>query len=323
MKKYNILVVGAGSIGTRHIKNLLALRQNVIAVVEPSVIRRKQLLKEVSPRLVFFDTEKLAYADFSPDIVFICNPTALHISSARGALTHNAHVFIEKPLSFNLAGTRSLELFVRKKKKTVMVACNFRFHSGWKKLHDMLRKKKYGSILYVRVVLGYYLPMARLHTKYKKVYAASRRGGGITLDTGSHIIDYLEVLVGTISMTTIAKSRLHPLGIESDEIAHFFFRHKNGIDSVVSGDYVRTKPSHVIEVVTTKGTLVLDIRANRITFENAKKLSTIYQGSLDMNAMFKDELRHFFQSIARGTSPLQPLSSATRVVKILQKAKNI
>ena len=313
-----ILIISAGSIGKRHLENLTALGYSSLTVVEPDTQKINALSHK--PKAVYTDVKKAIDAT-QPYAVFVCSPTSLHIPHALCAVQRGAHVFIEQPLSHSLLGIKKLEELSQKNNVTVMVACNFRFNRGWEKLYDIITQKKYGEPLWAASLGGYYLPTARKNTVYKNIYAAQKQGGGVILDSGVHVLDYLRGLFGEIKTTSGIQSTLHPLGIASEEIAHILVRHTNGVTCAISMDYVSKKPFHEVQIITTDGRLCWDVRNDTITFENEKKQSVIYRGARDINRMYVDELKHFFNAAQTKTQPLQTIEEARVILKLLLDAK--
>src|SRR3989344_834950 len=317
-----ILVIGTGSIGTRHIKNLLFLGYKNIAVCDPD----EKKLKIISGlgNFSLYKNLKIALKSEKPDVVFVCNPTHLHVPTASLVLDSGAHIFIEKPISHNLKGVDALIKKAKKKGKTAMVACNWRFHIGFVELKKILDGKKYGKPILARMFGGYYLPMARKNTNYKKVYAAGTKGGGVIIDSGAHAVDYMENFFGNIKYITALKRTKHILDIKSEEAAGLAFEHESGVLTAVMADYVSKKSSGTMEGVTDKGLLTFNIASNEIVFEgenNSKK--TLYRGAKDINLMFVSELKHFFKCIQNKSKPAQDLIMAKRVLKTLLVASSI
>ena len=69
------LVVGGGSIGRRHLRNLKTLAVGQLAIVERDAQRRRDLTQE-SDAWGFGDLE--SGLDWAPDFVVIATPTHLH-----------------------------------------------------------------------------------------------------------------------------------------------------------------------------------------------------------------------------------------------------
>src|SRR3989344_4496616 len=113
-KKSNlkIAIIGFGSIGQRHYKNLLALGYKNIFVYDVDESKIGGGVKT----LAGLSEKKLR--DF--DIAFICNPTSEHIKTALLCTRAGCHLFIEKPLSHNLSGIADLAKICREKKLIVL-----------------------------------------------------------------------------------------------------------------------------------------------------------------------------------------------------------
>ena len=98
-KDFKVLVVGTGSIGTRHIKNLLTLEASVSAYSYRSD-RGETLSKEYGIRV--FPSIESAF-DSKPDAVIVSNRPDQHIETAMAAAERGIHIYVEKPLSNRMA----------------------------------------------------------------------------------------------------------------------------------------------------------------------------------------------------------------------------
>lgn len=88
-----VCVIGAGSIGTRHILNLLALGCHVY--VQETDARRRLEIKSACPEARVFG---LLGGDESFDAMVVSTPYDLHLHYAEYAIGHGIPVFVEKPL---------------------------------------------------------------------------------------------------------------------------------------------------------------------------------------------------------------------------------
>ena len=98
-KEIKILIIGFGSIGQRHYRNLQKLGLKEVYVYD---VDKKQTDKP-GVKSVSSLTEKVL-KDF--DVSFVCNPSSLHIKTAMLCARVGCHLFIEKPLSHNLRGIK-------------------------------------------------------------------------------------------------------------------------------------------------------------------------------------------------------------------------
>ena len=92
------LIVGLGSIGRRHLRNLIALGERDIILFRTN--HSTLDLEEFSSIPVFHNLE--AALGEGPDGVVISNPTALHLDAAIPAARAGCAILMEKPVSQNL-----------------------------------------------------------------------------------------------------------------------------------------------------------------------------------------------------------------------------
>ena len=130
-----VLVVGFGSIGKRHINNLLKYPN-----VELIICTRKNSIN-LETRKNFKIVQSIEQGiNENPDIAFITNVTSVHVSTAIKLAESGIDLLIEKPLSNSMESIDKLSEIVQKKKINVMVGCNFRFHECLKKIKELLDK---------------------------------------------------------------------------------------------------------------------------------------------------------------------------------------
>ena len=103
-----ILVLGCGSIGKRHIKNLLTINAGRIFAYDVDNSKVDYVQKELSVAALSSEVEAVKDGDF--DAAFICSPPSLHVNQALRLLRKGTHCFIEKPLSNTLENIDAFEI---------------------------------------------------------------------------------------------------------------------------------------------------------------------------------------------------------------------
>ena len=187
-----ILIIGYGSIGKRHVNNLLSYSNLEVILVT------KQKSISGSNRVRIFRNLDDAIRE-NPDIALITNETKFHIPVAKRLAKRGIDLFIEKPLSDSLNDMRSLEEIVKKRKLVTMVGCNFRFFPPIVNIKKLISKNQIGKIISVQVENGSYLPDWHPYEDYRRGYAAKKKlGGGVVL-TQIHELDYLRWFFGKVS----------------------------------------------------------------------------------------------------------------------------
>ena len=110
-----VLIVGLGSIGQRHVRNLRILLGDQVELMAVRVRGLNHILTDTlqveAPDglcekygIRAFGTLEQALAH-KPEAAFICNPNSMHIGTALELARAGCHLFIEKPLADEFAGS--------------------------------------------------------------------------------------------------------------------------------------------------------------------------------------------------------------------------
>src|SRR5438552_2330858 len=146
-----ILVVGTGSVGRRHITNLLSLGADVSAF---SYRREANTAIDSMPSSVTLvdDLDEALGGDC--DAVVIANRTDLHISVALAGGRNGKALFIEKPLAASIAGVDELIELVSASPFIAEVGFMLRSHPNLKWIKDAVAAGTIGDLHYARAVVG-------------------------------------------------------------------------------------------------------------------------------------------------------------------------
>jgi len=323
-----ILVVGAGSIGRRHIGNLLQLDRNLeITVVEPSTDSRSAIRQKLD--LETFSLLETALQRGNYDAAIVCSPNHLHIPQAKILAEVGCHLFIEKPLSLNREEAMSLSPFLEKTGVMLMIGCNLRFHPGVQNLASVLNSGRLGRPFYARAIFAHYLPNWRPGQDYKQTYSAiSEEGGGILLDD-IHEPDYLCWLLGDVTHVSGILPTIGDLEVDVEDVADYIMWHGDRLFSQIHSDYLRRDKARGCELIGKEGTFVWQSvnknpeRINVKLFEAATgKWETLFTDeNYDLNKQYLDEMDYFLECIKKGHEPMNGLDQAIRLMDVLDKVR--
>lgn len=112
-KRYNIAVIGAGGMGSRHVSSWKLAGQNVVALADINTELANNIAKKYDVPNVYADYKE-AIASPDVDIVSICLPLAFHAPATIFAAEHGKHVISEKPLCRNMEEAREMEEAIKK-----------------------------------------------------------------------------------------------------------------------------------------------------------------------------------------------------------------
>jgi predicted dehydrogenase len=317
-RRWRILVSGVGSVGERHIRNLLTLGQDQIAVHRTRALPFRTL-DRTFPAYNDLDS---ALSGFRPDIVFVTGPTATHLQVATVAAEANCHVFVEKPLADSLDDLEALRTALARNGRLLMVGYMLRFHPLVLRLKSWLEQGTFGRPLHWRSTWAEYLPDFHPWEDYRQGYAARRDLGGGPAHTFSHDIDLALWLFGPVERAWSVAMPPTPLRIDVPAGVDLLLQHRNRAVANLHLDFYQRPPQRSYEIVGSHGRAMLDYHAGRLTrheyrgddsvtpagceIADPTEVVDIPQG-WDRNDLFLDEVRYFVDCIGTGRSPVPGL----------------
>ncbi len=244
-----LLIIGAGSIGSRHAGNAGTVAQ--AAIFDIDAARAADVAAKSGLRHFAGLEEALAWR---PDGVIVATPHMFHIEYARKAVQAGAHVLIEKPVSHSLDGVEDFLQMAEGARRQVFVVCNMRYHPAVQALKAHL--PDIGKPLFCRAHFGNYLPNMRPNADYRALYCAQKKqGGGVVLD-GIHELDYLSWLLGPYTAVTCEAGKISDLDIDVEDYAAMALRHRSGTRTEIHSDYLQQFKRRGCEIAGTEGTLL-------------------------------------------------------------------
>lgn len=314
-----ILVVGCGSIGERHIRNLKLISAGEIIACDIDKERLFTMRKKYKVN-VYTKLEKALENDI--DAVIVSTPPSTHVPIALKAVEKNAHVFIEKPLSHTLQGVDKLIRKSKSKNLTLLVGYNFRFHPGLLRVKKMLVRGDIGKVLSARAEFGQYLPDWRPWQDYRQSYTSIKElGGGIILD-GSHELDYLRWLLGEVKKVSCFADKLSHLQVDTEDTAEILLQFKTGAIASVHLDFVRQGYTRNCEIIGEDGNIIWSYEESVVRFYSTKSRKwRVFPIKAEPNEMYIKEMKHFLRCVLRRDNPLMDGQDAVKTLKLALAAK--
>lgn len=313
MKHYNIAFCGLGSIGKRHIKNVstfLAQRGETFTIDLYRSSLEKELPADISPLVAssYLYDEKIDNSK-QYDVVFVTNPTSIHLDTLLKFKEHTQAFFIEKPIFDTTNIDKSI--FSELQGIDSYVACPLRYCSVLMYVKQYIALQ---DVFSVRAVSSSYLPDWRPGQDYRKCYSAHRNmGGGVGIDL-IHEWDYLVWLFGMPTECYSIQGKISNLEIDSDDIAVYIARkEKTAIELHL--DYFGRSCIRTLELYMPEDTIRCDIEHGKIEYLKSGK--TI-QFESERNECQMREIDHFFRII---NHEIMNDSTAEHAFDVLELAK--
>ncbi len=312
----NFLVIGAGSIGRRHAKNL----QELGAVVHIFDVNT-ELLSNICREKGFTscgDIDK-AFETTLFDGAIVCTPTHLHIPAAKKVAEHGVNLFIEKPLSHTLEGVDDLITLIENKHCIAMVGFMLRFEPGLQYLKTRIEKD---NVAFGQVEFGSHMPLWRKDVDYRKVYSANRSMGGGTILDDVHELDYVCWLFGYPESVSSVFGKFSSFDIDVEDTAMINFEYPDKIVSIHS-DYLQRKYSRKCKICDREGYTYEWIFGNSVHVqgENGEQVFS-YADTFDVNQLYIDEMRYFLDCIEKNIQPESGLQNGKKIMEIALAAKH-
>jgi len=309
-----ILIAGLGSIGRRHLRNLISLGESDIVLYRT----HKSSLpdEELSNFPVETDLNK-AFGS-NPDAVVISNPTAMHMTIAEQAAKANCHIFIEKPISHTIESLSAFETALKKSTSVVFVGFQFRFNPGLKTVKKIINDKVVGRPISFQSHWGEYLPGWHPWEDYRKSYAADRdMGGGVVL-TLCHPLDYLRWIFGEVKELYAATGKFSDLEIKSEDTAEALLTFTNNVIGGLHLDYYQQPKKHFLSIICADGTVFWEYETSMVRLEKASgeivELGT--SDNYERNQMYLAEMKHFLDICKRGVKPICGYSDGKKTLEL-------
>ena len=290
-------VIGYGSIGKRHVRNLLALGQNDIVLLRKIDSGNEHGLVEIKGMQEFLDAQ--------PDAVIIANPTSMHGEYPTQILPLDIHVLVEKPLVATLEELQSLQEQLVNFKGIGMTAYNMRFHPCVLETQQILASNEFGKIYSARFFVGQYLPDWRPGTDYIKSYSArTEMGGGVLLDL-IHEIDLACFLIGEPASRVDAQvARISNLQINTEDLAELLYQTEEKSLVSIHLDYLNRGYKRYIEIMGEWGSLRVDLYTNQVTVTSLNgDVDTKVFTEFSRNDTYLDMLLGFINCLEDNNAP--------------------
>lgn len=288
------LIIGAGSIGERYIRNLWALGyKNLI------VMRTRNLpFRDIGSATVTVVTAWREVEQFNPVVAFVCNPTAMHLTSTMECVERGIHVLVEKPLSHTINGLDKLAQQATEKKMLIHVGYMMRHHPLLKKVREMITSKTHGKLLHLQSYWGEYLPDWHPWEDYRTSYAAKRElGGGVAL-TLSHDLDLACWIAGG-NLTDYKRifNFNSSLEVDVESGADFLLQFDTGLTANVHLNFFQRSKERWYKYLFDQAVISIDFFQHEMTIKDAQGERIERLDNFDRNDLFLEQIQYFFASL--------------------------
>ncbi|MGE0094002.1 MAG: Gfo/Idh/MocA family protein [Alphaproteobacteria bacterium] len=317
MPKRAYVVLGLGSIGLRHARNLLALGRTVVGF-DPDDARCARLV-EGGGLIVKNRDDALACAA-KGHAILIATPSAAHREDLLDVLPLASPVFVEKPMATRLD---DIGKALAQARAPVLLGHNQRFNPAVAKARALLSSGRLGAPLWARAICASYMPHWRPGQDYRLGYAADPYSGGVIFDI-IHELDLLYHLLGPFETIGAWARRSGTIEIAAEDIADIVLRHASALQSTIHLDYVTRPAIRTTEITCARGRITIDVQRRAVRAEDtsgAALLEHVAPGTVDDD--YCRLIEHFVACAEDGAEPACPASEGFAVLTETIRARRM
>ncbi len=227
--KIRIGIIGTGAISSVHLRSFL----NDPGVIVCALADVNKALVESVARDISGCTAYTDYHDILKrsdiDVVDILLPHSLHAAVICEALSHGKHVICEKPLVTKSKDIDRISDLVESTGKRVYVKQYFRFSGIHTKLRDEILNGTIGRPYLISCIYTTN-DVAAFENIQNWKFTLKSGGGGVWMDVGVHILDYLSEIFGNpISISAVMKKIISSAPGKSEDVAVVTLEFRLGI----------------------------------------------------------------------------------------------
>ena len=306
----DICIIGLGSIGQRHLKNIHAVAAKRGIDVATDVVEPRELdyLDETTRALVgkrFATPAEVGRYD----MIFVTNPSQLHRMTLEAVKDKAGFFFVEKPVFTEALSADALAPYADKRK--FYVACPIRHTKVYGFISEFVLQNK---IFCARAICSSYLPEWRPGTDYRRTYAAQEGSGGVKLDL-IHEFDYLFTLFGLPQKSCLLDGKFSGLELKSVDGVSFVARYPDKTLELHL-DYYGRVPRREIELYTADDVVVCDFIKAEIRFLKSDRRIDLTE---ERNEYCLREIGYFFDFVLSGAKNINSIPYANDIISFVLK----
>ncbi len=281
------LFTAAGSIGSRHIKNLTKICNEDTIPLQIDVLRKTdRVLPNEIKTLVHEELRETKHIK-EYDVGFITSETKLHYEEILKFRKKCHHLFIEKPVLDNI--NYNIEKIKPKRDSVYYVACPIRFSKYFeetKKVVDI------NEVYSARMIFSSYMPGWQKGRDYRTSFRCFlERGGGVDIDS-LHEIDMMTALFGFPKRVERVAGKYSNLEMNAPDLSTFIFEYE---DKVVEMhlDYFGRVNTRYTELFCRDDVITIDFNKGTVN----KKLNNTVDKYGNDDQFYEKEMKYFVTMI--------------------------
>jgi len=308
-----ILVVGGGSIGERHLRCFQDIGCSV-ALCDSNAARLAEIAERYKLARTFPTIELAARENWYG--VVIATPANLHAEHVAALIKSTDAFLIEKPLCLSNEDARRLQSLAPG--KSIQVGYVLRHHPATQHVRTLLAEGVIGKLHQVTITAGQNFPSLR--PAYRDIYYKSHQtGGGAVQDAATHLFDLLQHLAGPLDWIFCDYAHQELADVDVEDTVHIMGRCCGGrvIASIALNQFMAPNETQV-QLNGALGSLAIRFHEQRAGMFMLGDPGWTWTEPLvvERDDLFRAQAQNFISSIVKQEPPLCTLQDGLRALAV-------
>ena len=309
----DVLVVGGGSIGERHVRCFQDIGCTV-ALCDTNADRRREMTERYHLARTF---EHIAEAAREPWYgAVIATPANLHADHVAALVASTPAFLIEKPLCTGLDDAERLRQVAAG--KVLQVGYVLRNHPATLHVRALLTEGAIGPLHQVTVTAGQHFPSFR--PAYREIYYRRREtGGGAVQDAATHLFDMIQHLAGPMDWICCDYAHQELADVEVEDTVHLLGRAGGGrvLVSLALNQFMAPNETH-LQFNGSRGSLAIRFHEQRAGMFLMGDAGWTWTEPLvaERDDLFRAQAQNFLSAAVGQEPPLATLDDGIRALAV-------
>ncbi len=315
---HSILIIGCGSIGERHLRCFQKTGRCTVSACDTSTTLLATMRERYDAQV--FDSLDAALSGRRFDAAVVCTPAQLHLPMATRLLRAGLHVFIEKPLSTDMAPVPETRDAISAAGRFVAVAYVYHSMPWITGARDFLRTGGLGKVLQASVVSGQHFPTFR--PAYRDIYYTRHEtGGGAIQDALTHLANATEWLVGPCTRLYCDAAHQALEGVTVEDTVTVSARHGDVLVSFSMNQFQAPNETTFL-IGCERGSVKIELHERRWGFMKHGDQAWTWHvtAPLERDELFIAQANDFLDGMEGRPTPLATFEEAVQTLKFNQTA---
>ena len=309
----DVLVVGGGSIGERHLRCFQDIGCSV-SLCEANPTRLEEIANRYKLARTFENVEEAAREVWYG--IVIATPAHLHAEHAAALIKSTEAMLIEKPLCTRSEDIERLRTLSQG--KMIQVAYVLRHHPATQHIRALLAEGVIGKPHEVTVVAGQHFPTYR--PAYRDIYYKSQAtGGGAVQDAATHLFDLVQHLAGRLDWVFCDYAHQELADVEVEDTVHLIGRSCGDrvLVSLALNQFMAPNETH-LQINGAKGSLAIRFHEQRAGIFLHGDASWTWTEPLvtDRDELFRAQAQNFISAVVKADHCLCKLEDGVRALAV-------